>query len=69
MPQIPDVVTAWPTDCWNVETKAEVRIKYNTCIPSSFRWCDFNTQKINWEHGKVFASLSLVPDEEELRFI
>ena len=64
-PQIPDMVTAGPSDCWHVATKAEVGIKDKTQIQGSFGWCGLQTQKINWEHDKVLVSLSLVPDEEE----
>ena len=49
--------------------KIEIHIERNSQIPGSFSWSGFQTQKVDWEHGKIFASLPLVPNEEELRFI
>ena len=56
--QIPHMVKAWATDCWNRWEEGEVSVKYYTKITSRFSRVSFDTEKLDWKHREVFAPLS-----------
>ena len=61
-PQIPHMVKAWATDYRNMWAEGEIFIKYYTEITSRFTRVSFDTEKLNWKYGGVFAPMSFVPN-------